>query len=250
MNESVLPVAQPGTATPAAVSAAMPDPSTSVATSSDASRTTDGGRRGRRPRVRPYALDRERYYAIALGGRRTRLRRLKLWLLHTNFRAVACYRFSHQAHNLYARNKLLGLVPKIMSGIWRRRLLNRHHVMLDPAAHIGPGLYVMHEFGLIVGPVTIGANCVLHQNVTIGQRVAGGDHGVPSLGNNVWIGPGATITGAITIGNDVTISAGTVLSKSVPDGCLVAGNPGRIIQQNYDNRSIMGVLVPVPDDHG
>jgi serine O-acetyltransferase len=189
-------------------------------------------------------LDRQRYYAIALAGRHSLLRRLKLWALYTNFRCVACYRFSQRAGRLYARNKLLGLVPRIISGVWRQRLLTKHHVMLDPAAQIGPGLYVMHEFGLIVGPVTIGANCVLHQNVTIGQRVGRGDQTVPSLGNNVWIGPGATLTGAITVGDNVTISAGTVLSKSVPDGCLVAGNPGRVIQANYDNSLVMGVLVP------
>jgi len=64
----------------------------------------------------------------------------------------------------------------------------------------------------------------------------------------VWIGPGSTITGDITIGNDVTISAGTVLSKSVPDGCLVAGNPGRVIQRDYDNRPMMSFLVPTQQE--
>jgi serine O-acetyltransferase len=116
--------------------------------------------------------------------------------------------------------------------------------MIAPQAHIGPGLVVMHGFGLFVATVSIGANCVLHQNVTIGQRVAGGDRGVPTIGDNVWIGPGATISGAITVGNGVTIAAGTVLSRSVPDGCLVAGNPGRVIQADYDNRPMLGVQVP------
>ena len=56
------------------------------------------------------------------------------------------------------------------------------------------------------------------------------------------------IFGDITIGNNVTISAGTVLSKSVPDGSLVAGNPGRVIQRDYDNRSLINFTMPRTDD--
>ena len=102
----------------------------------------------------------------------------------------------------------------------------------------------MHRNALFLGPVSIGENCVLHHNVTIGHRVAAGDRGVPHLGDNVWVGPGSTISGAITIGDNVTISAGTVLSKSVPSGSLVAGNPGRVIQCDYDNRALINFTVP------
>jgi serine O-acetyltransferase len=139
---------------------------------------------------------------------------------------------------------LLGLLPMTLGTLWRRRVSKVSHVSISPQARIGPGLHIMHAFGVFIGPVTIGANCVLHHNVTIGQRVAGGDPGVPTLGYNVWIGPGSTLSGHITIGNDVTISAGTVLSKNVPDGSLVAGNPGRVIQRDYDNRAIMSYLEP------
>lgn len=195
-----------------------------------------------------FALDVERYCAMALLGNRSLGARVRLWLLHGTFRCVASYRFSQAARGLYARSRLRGLLPMVVSRIWRRRVLTVHHASIDPGARIGPGFYIMHEFGLFIGPVSIGANCVLHQNVTIGQRVAGGDQGVPTLGDNVWIGPGSTITGGITIGNGVTISAGTVLSKSVPDGCLVAGNPGRVIQLDYDNTSMMSYLVPTQQE--
>jgi len=43
------------------------------------------------------------------------------------------------------------------------------------------------------------------------------------------------VAGAISIGNNVTIMPGTFLSRTVPDGCLVGGNPGRVLAQNYDN---------------
>jgi len=187
-----------------------------------------------------FDLDTERY----LDGDRSRTGKLRLWMLHGNYRVVACFRFTQRVQRLYSRNKLLGLPLKIVSALWRRRVQGKHFAFISSQAQIGPGLLVMHEFGLYVGPVSIGANCVLHQNVTIGQRVARGEQGVPTLGDNVWIGPGSTITGDISIGSGVTISAGTVLSKSVPDGCLVAGNPGRVIQLDYDNTPFMSVMVP------
>ena len=159
---------------------------------------------------------------------------------------MASYRFRQAAQSLYRRNRLLGLFPLGMSLMLRHRVLTVRHVHLSRGAEIGPGLYIMHAYGIMVGPSPIGDNCVLHQNVTIGDRVAAGDNSVPRLGNNVWVGPGATITGDITIGDNVVVSAGTVMSKSVPDGCLVAGNPGRVIQRDYDNSAILGFTVTDP----
>lgn len=193
-----------------------------------------------------FAVDRAKYYAIALAGNRSPAAKMHLWLSHSDFHCVASFRFAQAAHDLYARNRLLGFPPVVISTLWRRRASTIHHFDIDRHAHIGPGFYVMHRSGIVIGPSSIGNNCVLHQNVTIGQRVAAGNHGVPRLGDNVWIGPGSTIVGDITIGNDVTISAGTVISRSVPDGSLVAGNPGRVIQRDYDNRSIINFTVPKP----
>jgi serine O-acetyltransferase len=132
-------------------------------------------------------------------------------------------------------------VPLVVAHRLANRVLTHiDHLDIAPGASIGPGLLLMHRHGVIIGPTVIGRNCVIHQNVTIGQRVAGGDHGMPTLGDNVWIGPGAVITGDITIGDGVTISAGSVLSKDVPDRCLVAGNPARVIAKDYDNSRMIG----------
>src|SRR5262245_8493552 len=118
--------------------------------------------------------------------------KIRLWVLFGHVRVVACFRFGQAAQRLYARNRLLGLVPKVLSVFWRRWVQATHHVFLSRDARIGPGLMIMHDFGIFVGAVSIGANCVMHQNVTIGQRVAAADQGVPTLGDNVWIGPGST----------------------------------------------------------
>lgn len=196
------------------------------------------------PQRGPFAIDLQKYYAISRGGRRGLKSAAALWLFNSDFQCVACYRFSQTAAALYARSKLLGLLPLLVSMIWRHRLATIHHVHIDRRAQIGPGFFIMHRNGLFIGPVSIGANCVLHHNITIGQRVAAGDQGVPRLGDNIWIGPGSTIYGDITVGDNVTISAGAVLSKSIPSGSLVAGNPARIIQSDYDNRSMINFTMP------
>mgnify|MGYP003810203149 CR=1 FL=1 len=97
----------------------------------------------------------------------------------------------------------------------------------------------MHCSNIYIGPVKIGSNCTIHHNITIGQKVARRDNSVPEIGDHVWIGTGAIITGAIKIGNYATLSAGCVLSKDVPEKCLVAGNPARVIDNNYDNSTFL-----------
>ena len=59
----------------------------------------------------------------------------------------------------------------------------------------------------------------------------------------MWIGPGATITGDVTIGDGATISAGSVVSRDVPARALVAGNPGRVIASDYDNSAMLNYRV-------
>lgn len=198
------------------------------------------------PDLHPFRTDVDKYYAISAEGRRGPGARLRLWLLNTDFRVVACYRFDQAARQWQRRHRLLGLAPRVLAFLWRRRVGTIHHVDMDPRSRIGPGFFLMHRNGVFIGPVTIGDNCVVHHNVTIGQRVAAGDHGVPRIGHDVWIGPGATITGDVTIGDGATISAGSVVSRDVPARALVAGNPGRVIAADYDNSAMLNYRVRRP----
>lgn len=163
-----------------------------------------------------------------------RRQRFSFWLLNSEFHCVACYRFGRLANALKAADNPLGDLAGAIYKVWNRWVTHVHHFDLNRHADVGPGLLVMHRHGVVVGPSTIGANCVLHQNVTIGQRVAGGDQRVPRIGDNVWIGPGAVITGAVLIGDGCTVSAGAVLSRDTPAGCLVGGNPARVLVKDYD----------------
>jgi serine O-acetyltransferase len=75
----------------------------------------------------------------------------------------------------------------------------------------------------------MGKNCQVWHNVTIGR--AKPKQGRPIIGDNVNICAGAIVIGEIQIGNNVTIGAGSVVVRSIPDNCVVAGNPAKIIKQ-------------------
>ena len=102
---------------------------------------------------------------------------------------------------------------------------------LDPQATIGGGLYIAHIGGVHINPQAIvGSNCDLTHHVTIGAS-AMGRQGSPVVGNNVYIGTGATLVGKIKIGNGAKIAANTLVITNIPDGATVMGVPGRIIMR-------------------
>ncbi len=93
---------------------------------------------------------------------------------------------------------------------------------------IGGGLRIYHFGGIVLNPgVIIGRNCTLRHNVTIGNRK--GEDDVPVLGDNVDIGVGAVILGAIHIGHNVKIGANAVVIQDIPDDCTAVGNPAKIV---------------------
>ncbi|HSN10639.1 MAG TPA: serine acetyltransferase [Propionibacteriaceae bacterium] len=195
--------------------------------------------------ARDFAVDRAKAYTIALAGVHPPWRRkLPYLLINSDFHCVAAYRLGQYAKELRSAHRLLGSAAVLGHRVVNHRLTHHDHADISHEARIGAGMLVMHRHGVMIGPSVIGRNCVVYQNVTIGQRVAGGDHGVPRIGDDVWIGPGAVISGAITVGDGVTIAAGTVLSRDVPAHCLVAGNPGRVIARDYDNSRMLGFAVP------
>ncbi len=74
---------------------------------------------------------------------------------------------------------------------------------------------------------SIGANCWIYQNVTIGEV----DRKAPQIGDGCLIGAGAVVVGGIKIGNHVKIGAGAVVNTDVPDGCTVVAQPSRILNR-------------------
>ncbi len=55
------------------------------------------------------------------------------------------------------------------------------------------------------------------------------------MGNDVWIGYGATILGPVTIGNGAIVGTASVVVKDVPPYAIVGGNPARVIKMRFFN---------------
>ena len=91
-----------------------------------------------------------------------------------------------------------------------------------------------HGLGCVVhSRTTIGENCIIFQNVTIGCKFKNGisDGKVPTIGNNVMIGAGAVVLGDITIGDNSIIGANAVVIEDVPCDSIAIGVPAKIIKR-------------------
>ncbi len=114
-----------------------------------------------------------------------------------------------------------------------QRYKYKYGIVISPKTNIGPGLYIGHFGGIVINSeAKIGKNLNISQGVTIGMANRGENKGVATIGDNVYIGPGAKIVGAVKIGNNVAIGANCVVTKNVPDNAVVVGVPGRVISMN------------------
>jgi serine O-acetyltransferase len=96
--------------------------------------------------------------------------------------------------------------------------------------NFGPGLSIAHVGYMRINPAArIGANCRIHTGVTIAAQSGHPDH-APKLGNNVYIGIGATIFGSIEIADNIAIGANSVVNRSFTEpGISIAGIPAKKI---------------------
>ena len=111
-----------------------------------------------------------------------------------------------------------------------RKLSQKYDVTISPN-NIGPGCHLVHYgFGQILSGTKIGRNCTILPMVLIGKKRPDLTYWQITIGDNCYIGTGATILGPVTIGNNVTIGAGAVVIKDIPDGATVVGVPGRVVK--------------------
>lgn len=111
-----------------------------------------------------------------------------------------------------------------------RRVRGRWGIEIPRATVVGPGLYIGHSGGIVVSPsARLGRRVTLSHDVTIGVAGRAGARGAPTLADEVYVAPGAKITGPIHIGYRARIGPNAVVHEDVPDHAKVVAPPARVI---------------------
>ena len=149
---------------------------------------------------------------------------LEILLCYPGFQALVLHRISHKLWKYK-----LPLIPRVLSQLTR----NITGIEIHPGATIGRGVFIDHGMGVVIGETSeIGDRCLLYQGVTLGGtgKDCGKRH--PTLEENVVVGAGAKVLGAINIGSNTRIGAGSVVVKNVEKNSTVVGIPGRVVHQS------------------
>jgi len=161
-------------------------------------------------------------------------------LLHPGVVAVMNYRFGHWVRGL--RVPVLRPLLRVVAVILDRVIQVVTGVEISSRAEIGPGLVVHTTHGVFIAETRIGRNCVVQHGVAI-------THGVRSIGDNVYFGPGAKVIGRAAIGNNVRVVANSVVMTDVADNLTVVGVPARIRWRNRAARAATAVTSILAERH-
>lgn len=148
---------------------------------------------------------------------------LEVLLLYPGLHAIWEYRI---ANYFYRSNRL-----------FLARAVSQHAakvtgIEIHPAATIGRRFFIDHGHGVVIGETTVvGDDCTLYQGVTLGGtgKETGKRH--PTLGNNVMVGSGAKVLGALTIGDNSKVASGAVVLDDIPANCTAVGVPASVVKR-------------------
>ena len=146
-------------------------------------------------------------------------------LCYPGLLALSTHRLAHELFRLG-----VPLLPRMMS----ERAHRRTGIDIHPGAAIGPGFFIDHGTGVVIGETTvIGARCTIYQGVTLGAlsfprdadgRLVRGTRRHPTLEDDVTVYAGATILGGDTvIGRGSVVAGGVFVTRGVPPDHVVQG---------------------------
>lgn len=128
------------------------------------------------------------------------------------------------------KTSFLGKLLCLLYQMNHRRNCLKRNMYISPNI-VGEGFNIVHpgfrRIDIVVK--SIGKNCTILPMVLFGKKMSGLPEKCIEVGDNCYFGTGATILGPVKIGNNVIVGAGAVVTKDIPDNCIVAGVPAKII---------------------
>ena len=163
--------------------------------------------------------------------------RLEVLLCYPGVHALALHRLGNRFWRAgwLSTARFVSHVSRFLTGI-----------EIHPAARLGRGLFIDHGMGIVIGETAeVGNNVSLLQGVTLGGTSTRREKRHPTLQDNVTVGSGAKIIGAITIGENSRVGAGSVVVRDVPPNAVVVGVPGRVTYK--DGQRVSGIDMNMAD---
>ena len=126
---------------------------------------------------------------------------------------------------------------RLISKLYEFRIYQAHNCFIPSCCELGEGTVFGYKgIGCVIGKkVSVGRNCMISQNVTIGGR--GGHEDMPCIGDNCYIGAGAKVLGPIVIGDNVVTGAGAVMICDAPSNTVWAGVPAKCVKTIAEKRA-------------
>lgn len=163
---------------------------------------------------------------------------LEIILCYPGLQAVWAHRISHWLWIHHAR-----LAARFLAELTRKWT----GVEIHPGAVLGSGVFIDHATGVVIGETAeVGDNVTIYHGVTLGGTSLDRIKRHPTVGDDVTIGAGAKVLGAITIGAGSQIGANSVVVKSVPAGAVVVGVPGQTVNRTQANGTTDDARMPDP----
>jgi serine O-acetyltransferase len=153
---------------------------------------------------------------------------LEVFLAYPGLHAVGIHGVSSffWRHGWFTLARFISHIGRFLTGI-----------EIHPGAKLGRRFVIDHGMGVVIGETAeIGDDVYIYHQVTLGGTSTAKGKRHPTIGNNVIIGAGAKVLGAILIGDNARIGANAVVVAPVPAGTTVVGIPARPVDRDEKPR--------------